>query len=402
MSISPSFDPLSGAAGGALLAVASSGLLLAGGQLVGVSGFVRSVVDALSGVGGGGGALWQGSFLAGLLAAGAAARAAGGARAAFGAPSLLSPAALVAAGLAVGAGTALASGCTSGHGLCGLARLSPRSLAAVGTFMAAGAAAASAVVARGGAAGAALTLADLVPAKAAALVAPFVPAGAAVPAAAAAAVAVALLAVPLARRLLAPPPAAAARAAVPAAPAAAGAALAFASSLVFGAGLLLSGMTRPAAVQGFLAPLSPGGWDPTLAFVMGSGVLINIAGVWLASSRSQPPPLPLDGDAATTSLKVGLVAGNVEITPRLLLGSALFGLGWGAAGVCPGPAVVALGALQPQALIFVPAMLAGVALVSALTQAVPAAAAAGAPAAPAPAGKRGGAAGTLPAEAKGK
>ena len=201
----------------------------------------------------------------------------------------------------------------------------------------------------------------------------------------------------------APPPAPA-----PAAKAstAAGASLAVASSLIFGAGLLVSGMCRPAAVQGFLAPLADGGWDPTLAFVMGSGVLINLAAVSWAARQVGPPPLPVDSDAAASSLaaspKVGAVEGNVEISSRLILGSAIFGAGWGLAGVCPGPAIVALGALQPSAIIFVPAMCAGMALVTALAPGGAASAALAAPAAGAPAPAVRAYSGATSAEAKAK
>ena len=378
--ISPAFDPVSGATGGAILALASSTLLALGGRLVGVSGSVRAAVEAAAGSPGSG-AAWHAAFLGGLLCAGAAARLSGR-DAYFGsaAGAGLAPAVLAAAGFAVGAGTALAAGCTSGHGLCGLARLSPRSAAAVATFMAAGAAAASVATSSAGAAalrGAPLTAA-----------------------ASGAAAAAALLAVPLVRRLLATAPAVTAQ--TPPSPpppsfavGLAGPALAFGSALLFGAGLLVSGMCNPAKVRGFLAPLSSGGWDPSLAFVMGSGVLINLGSVAWAATHQGSPLFPLDEAASAAPLasnvKVGLVAGNIEITPRLLLGSALFGAGWGLSGACPGPAVVSLGAMQPAAFIFVPFMALGSAVASALTSSPAAASAGPAPSSPAVA---------VPAEAK--
>lgn len=113
-------------AGGVLIGAASGGLLLANGRIAGISGILAGATRR---AGGG----WRFAFLAGLLAAGAAAGLAGRAvPAALGGQSL---ALLAAAGLITGFGTRLGGGCTSGHGVCGLARFSPRSLAAVLTFM---------------------------------------------------------------------------------------------------------------------------------------------------------------------------------------------------------------------------------------------------------------------------
>lgn len=119
--------------------------------------------------------------------------------------------------------------------------------------------------------------------------------------------------------------------------------------LVFGLGLLLSGMTDPGKVQGFLDVTTR--WDPSLALVMGGAVLVtSIAYVW--ARRGSQAWLGTERSWPTVS----------DIDTRLLAGGALFGLGWGLAGFCPGPALVALSAGMADAWIFVPAMLAGMAL----------------------------------------
>jgi hypothetical protein len=123
-----------------------------------------------------------------------------------------------------------------------------------------------------------------------------------------------------------------------------------ASGTIFGAGLALGGMTDPARVRGFLDLF--GAWDPTLAFVMGGAVLV-MAVAWLVQKRMQRPVFAQGFSLPDRS----------DITPRLVGGSALFGIGWGIAGLCPGPGFAAL-AIQPAAAaIFVAAMLAGMLLV---------------------------------------
>jgi uncharacterized membrane protein YedE/YeeE len=121
---------------------------------------------------------------------------------------------------------------------------------------------------------------------------------------------------------------------------------AFAAGLVFGIGLLLSGMTDPGKVIGFLD--LAGAWDPSLAFVMGGAILVGFYAFRLAGRRGKaflgaPMHLPTRRD----------------IDPRLVGGSVLFGIGWGLAGFCPGPALVSFGAGVDQAAVFVAAMLAG-------------------------------------------
>lgn len=122
------------------------------------------------------------------------------------------------------------------------------------------------------------------------------------------------------------------------------------SGTLFGAGLTLGGMTDPARVRGFLDLF--GAWDPTLAFVMG-GALIVMAIAWRFVPR-MAHPLFAEKFALPT---------RTDLTPRLVGGSALFGIGWGIAGLCPGPGVAAL-VIEPfSAALFVIAMLAGMGLV---------------------------------------
>ncbi|MBB5390651.1 MULTISPECIES: DUF6691 family protein [unclassified Herbaspirillum] len=120
----------------------------------------------------------------------------------------------------------------------------------------------------------------------------------------------------------------------------------FASGLLFGLGLMLSGMADPAKVLGFLD--LAGHWDPSLAFVMIGAIGVGVFAFAAARRRkSSWLGLPMQLPAAA------------GITPRLLAGSALFGIGWGVAGFCPGPALVALGMGEGKAIAFVLAMLAG-------------------------------------------
>jgi hypothetical protein len=121
---------------------------------------------------------------------------------------------------------------------------------------------------------------------------------------------------------------------------------AFIAGLLFGAGLAASGMTQPPKIVGFLDFF--GAWDPTLLFVLAGAV--GAYATALRLGRGRPAPY-LEGGFESPS--VGPVSG------KLMAGSAIFGAGWGVSGFCPGPAVVVLGAAAPVALVFVPAMLAG-------------------------------------------
>ena len=123
---------------------------------------------------------------------------------------------------------------------------------------------------------------------------------------------------------------------------------AFLSGLVFGLGLLLAGMSDPAKVLGFLD--LAGAWDPSLALVMGGAIAVGLPAFAVAARRRQ----------AFTGAPMALPT-NGQIDRPLLLGGALFGIGWGIAGFCPGPALVAVGMGQGAGLLFAAAMLVGMA-----------------------------------------
>ena len=123
-----------------------------------------------------------------------------------------------------------------------------------------------------------------------------------------------------------------------------------AAGSIFGAGLTVGGMTDPARVRSFLD--IAGDWDPTLAFVMGGAVLV-MALAWVVQ-RQMLRPFFAEGFA---------LPDRSDLTPQLVGGSALFGIGWGIAGLCPGPGFAALAIEPVSAAIFVAALLAGMLLV---------------------------------------
>lgn len=120
------------------------------------------------------------------------------------------------------------------------------------------------------------------------------------------------------------------------------------AGFLFGAGLVISGMTDPAKVIGFLDLF--GSWDPSLAFVM-AGALVTYGGgmvLWRKVSSGRGwfgAMLP--------------IAASDPVNKRLIIGASLFGIGWGISGFCPGPAIASLGALRLEALVFIPTMLIG-------------------------------------------
>jgi uncharacterized membrane protein YedE/YeeE len=122
--------------------------------------------------------------------------------------------------------------------------------------------------------------------------------------------------------------------------------LAFVTGLLFGFGLIVSGMANPAKVLGFLD--IAGRWDPSLALVMAGANAVGLAGFAVAAKRR------------VTLLGTPMMLPTARtIDRRLVAGSVVFGVGWGLAGFCPGPALVALGAGHVKALVFVAAMVAG-------------------------------------------
>jgi uncharacterized membrane protein YedE/YeeE len=136
--------------------------------------------------------------------------------------------------------------------------------------------------------------------------------------------------------------------------------IAFIVGLVFGIGLIVAGMTDPAKVQGFLD--LAGNWDPSLAFVMGGAILVGLLAFRFAGKRERS----LLGD-------VMRLPTTAQIDRRLVLGSLAFGVGWGLAGYCPGPALASLASGNVKPLIFTGAMLAGMGIFELLERAVVAA-----------------------------
>ncbi|MDD5411726.1 MAG: YeeE/YedE family protein [Methylobacter sp.] len=126
---------------------------------------------------------------------------------------------------------------------------------------------------------------------------------------------------------------------------------AFLVGLLFGLGLIISGMTDPSKIIAFLD--LAGAWDPSLAFVMGGAILVGAIAFSIAKKRQR----------SLLGAPMRLSSAN-ELDKGLLIGSLVFGIGWGLSGFCPGPAVVSAAAGQPKALIFVASMLAGMALYS--------------------------------------
>jgi uncharacterized protein len=119
--------------------------------------------------------------------------------------------------------------------------------------------------------------------------------------------------------------------------------------LAFGLGLVLSGMSNPTKVLGFLD--LAGAWDPSLALVMAGAIAVGSIGFGFAGRRGR----------SALGLPMRLPASR-HIDRRLVIGATTFGVGWGLVGLCPGPAIVALASGSWQAFAFVGAMLAGMAL----------------------------------------
>lgn len=130
-------------------------------------------------------------------------------------------------------------------------------------------------------------------------------------------------------------------------------ALSFLTGLVFGLGLIVSGMANPAKVLGFLDLARA--WDPSLALVMGGAIAVAFLPFqWAQRRKVSLLGAPMQLPAAT------------RLDRRLVLGSLMFGAGWGVGGFCPGPGLVALGMGVPQAFVFVLAMLVGMLLFEAI------------------------------------
>lgn len=122
--------------------------------------------------------------------------------------------------------------------------------------------------------------------------------------------------------------------------------IALLAGLIFGFGLIVSGMVNPDKVQDFLD--MSGSWDPSLLFVMGGAIAVGLLAFTLAKRRNE----------TFLGAPINMPTSRV-IDKRLVLGSLAFGIGWGLAGICPGPGLVLVGSGNPQGMVFVAAMLVG-------------------------------------------
>lgn len=120
--------------------------------------------------------------------------------------------------------------------------------------------------------------------------------------------------------------------------------VAFLAGAIFAVGLALGGMAQPSKIVGFLDFF--GNWDPSLLFVMAGAVGVHACAYWLVARRRRFPLLETKLHLPSTT----------AITPKLVVGAALFGVGWGLGGYCPGPGIAAAPSLAPEALVFLVAM----------------------------------------------
>lgn len=337
------FTPLDALCGGAILGVAAIAKLMLTGRLLGVSASVKRPAQGEF-------FSWDFAFLGGLLAAGAFHVATAGP---LPAEPMVGVGRALLAGSLVGAGSAMGNGCTSGHGICGNARLSPRSMAYIGVFMLVGFIAATVFDTAGALniASASAINSTTIPslaslsvwaAFAAASVGAFIGLGAlatSVKAADGAAYATDELSGGLVSGMqseLKPPwqPTIGPRKRL---------VNVVADGLVgfvFGTGLIISRMTRPVKVAGFLSALHPA-WDPSLALVMGGALALCAPGFYFIQKYQKAP---------VCSLEFGF-SSNSKLDKRLMAGGVMFGAGWGLGGICPGPSIVAL-AMVPSPAIF--------------------------------------------------
>ena len=320
--------------GGLTLGVLVVGQLIISGKVLGISGAVKGIVE-------GDRSPWRVLFVSGLVLGGVVMKM-GLYPEAFGAGiASVAVSRMAAAGLLVGTGTSLGNGCTSGHGICGNARLSVRSFISTLTFMFFGAVAAAVLgtASLEGVGPGLVVAAPPDPAVMSKAVGLLVSAVAFVGSLSAAAHVIKAKKEPtegdarLAMRLQD--------------------VAEFGIGFFFALGLGISGMTKPEKVSSFLSVFA-GTFDPSLIFVMGGALLVALPGYQLVL-RTQIMDQPLC--CSTFSLPT-----NREINVQLLVGSMMFGLGWGTAGLCPGPGLVSLASLQAQNVVFVGSMLVGMAV----------------------------------------
>mmetsp|Transcript_1877 Transcript_1877/g.3971 ORF Transcript_1877/g.3971 Transcript_1877/m.3971 type:complete len:406 (-) Transcript_1877:107-1324(-) len=306
--------------GGMLIGFSAAANMYLYGRVTGISGIVGNLIRPSPSVfAHASEKTWRAVFVVGLILASALSAVSD--PDSFPSPLKLSSITYTFAGLAVGFGTRIGNGCTSGHGISGLARFSPRSLVAVCTFMAVGILTATLT---------SLTKQSEEPWRLATVSWPpnwmFAVLGG---------LGIVLLVVTstaLAKRSLDAdsPHTQYALAAVH-----------LAIGMTFGLGLVVSGMLDQKKVIGFLDVSGSrfGGWDPSLAFVMGGGLVVNTVAHYLArNNKEMRPYLRPEADFYFRPTSGAAPPANWK-DPKLVIGSAFFGLGWGMAGICPGPAL---------------------------------------------------------------
>ena len=119
------------------------------------------------------------------------------------------------------------------------------------------------------------------------------------------------------------------------------------SGIIFGLGLTISNMTNPDKVLSFLDVF--GNWDPSLIFVMGGAILVFAPGFYLLKDKKK----------SLLGIAISLPKNSFQIDKKLILGTGLFGIGWGSVGFCPGPAISSIALLNPFSLIFIISLIAG-------------------------------------------
>ena len=124
--------------------------------------------------------------------------------------------------------------------------------------------------------------------------------------------------------------------------------ISFLCGIIFGVGLVISGMTNPEKVIGFLSITY--NWDVSLIFVMGGAILVFAPAFYLLKGKEK----------SALGIDISLPNNNLQIDRRLIIGTSLFGIGWGLVGLCPGPAISSLAFFQPISIFFLASMLVGV------------------------------------------
>lgn len=344
----------SGLVGGLIIGASASSFLYVTGQLTGLSGITEGLMK---------GEDWNWSYMAGLCSSGYFLSL--WMPEAFGSSATtLSSLTLVSAGVLTGLGTRLGSGCTSGHGLCGLARRSPRSLTAVLTFMATGGV--TAYISRHP------LIRDYLQTPLDPEVVKLFDYSLEVIIPTAIVVGTGILVYRNSASMKSMWLGASASEkkqkqnsdkSSRSSPKMHLASFIF--GFLFGTGLGISGMCSTDRVLRFLDFAGTEGWDPTLMSVLGGGVAVTFSNFHLLHMNETEILLecaPGDETCVSQKLEMGATKANMKIDWKLLLGSALFGIGWGMVGMCPGPAIVSLGATVVAAGKFVPSMMAGMIL----------------------------------------